>query len=178
MIHLISGGARSGKSRFAENIALAHSGGVCYLATAEVRDAEFAERVAHHRARRPAHWLLAETDYSLAAALRSAAQPGRLVLVDCLGMWLMRFFSMDDRFDDAAFSVERQALLDVLPTLDGDVLLVTNEVGWGVVAPQPLTRRFVDEMGRLSQDIALLADRVTLVACGLPLTLKPAGGVA
>lgn len=178
MIHLISGGARSGKSRFAENIALAHSGSVCYLATAEVRDAEFAERVAHHHARRPAHWLLAETDRSLAAALRSADQPGQLLLVDCLGMWLMRFFTMDDRFDDAAFAAERQALLDTLPTLVGEVLLVTNEVGWGVVAPQPLTRRFVDEMGRLSQDVAQLADRVTLVACGLPLTLKPAGGAA
>ena len=176
MIHLISGGARSGKSRFAENIALAHDGEVTYIATAEVLDAEFAERVVHHRARRPAHWQVSESGRSLAAALRDAAQPGRLLLVDCLGMWLMRFFTMDDRFDDAAFATERQALLTTLPTLDGDTLLVTNEVGWGVVAPQLLTRRFIDEMGRLGQDIASLADRVTLVACGLPLTLKPAGG--
>lgn len=178
MIHLISGGARSGKSRFAEDIALRHAGEVCYIATAEVRDAEFAERVAHHRARRPAHWQLEESGQALAQALRAASRPGRLLLVDCLGMWLMRFFTMDDHFDEARFASERQALLETLPGLSSDVLLVTNEVGWGVVAPYAMTRRFVDEMGRLSQDIASVAEQVTLVACGLPLPLKSSGAGA
>ncbi|MCW3480287.1 bifunctional adenosylcobinamide kinase/adenosylcobinamide-phosphate guanylyltransferase [Neisseriaceae bacterium JH1-16] len=172
MIELISGGARSGKSRHAETQALAHTGPVGYVATAERRDdAEFAARIEHHRARRPAAWALYEAGRTLAETLADEARPDGLLLVDCLGMWLMRFFGADG-FDTAAFATQRAALLAALPSLPGRVLLVSNEVGWGVVAMDAETRRFVDELGRLNQDVAALADRVTLVACGLPLLLK------
>nr|WP_313900522.1 bifunctional adenosylcobinamide kinase/adenosylcobinamide-phosphate guanylyltransferase [Chromobacterium vaccinii] len=89
--HLITGGARSGKSRHAEDLARRHGGPVCYLATAEVRDAEFARRVALHRAQRPAHWRVAEAGRGLAAIIAAHDAPGGLLLIDCLGMWLMRF---------------------------------------------------------------------------------------
>ncbi|MBI3144086.1 MAG: bifunctional adenosylcobinamide kinase/adenosylcobinamide-phosphate guanylyltransferase [Pseudogulbenkiania sp.] len=172
MTHLISGGARSGKSRFAEQLALAHPGPVVYIATAAVADAEFAERVALHRARRPAHWTLCEADRHLAATLSRVAAADTLLLVDCLGMWLMRFCGDDDGFDGAAFAQEKHALLNALAALPGEIVLVSNEIGWGVVPLGKLSRRFVDELGRLNQDIAACCERATLVACGLPLVLK------
>jgi adenosylcobinamide kinase/adenosylcobinamide-phosphate guanylyltransferase len=172
--HLISGGARSGKSRYAESLALQHTGAVCYVATAERRsDAAFAERIAHHQARRPAHWGLAEVGRHLGEALQHAA-PGSLVLVDCLGMWLMRFFDEQGQFDAAAWQQQRSILLAVLAAPPASVVLVSNEVGWGVVPLGAETRHFVDELGRLNQDIAQVCQRVTLVACGQPLVLKGA----
>ncbi|KIA81598.1 adenosylcobinamide kinase [Chromobacterium piscinae] len=175
MPHLITGGARSGKSRHAEDLARRHGGPVCYLATAEVRDPEFARRVERHRAQRPAHWRVAEAGRGLAAAIVAHDAAGGLLLIDCLGMWLMRFFG-EQGFDEAEYAVERDALLAALGVLKGEALLVSNEVGWGVVADDAETRRFVDELGRLNQLAASRCDRVTLVACGLPLTLK--GGLA
>ncbi|EEG10030.1 bifunctional adenosylcobinamide kinase/adenosylcobinamide-phosphate guanylyltransferase [Pseudogulbenkiania ferrooxidans] len=178
MTHLISGGARSGKSRFAEQLALAHPGPVAYVATAAVADADFAARVALHRERRPAHWALCEAERGLAAVLECAAAADTLLLVDCLGMWLMRF-CLDDGLDEADFAREKAVLLHALATLPGEIVLVSNEIGWGVVPLGRLSRRFVDELGRLNQDIAALCERVTLVACGLPLVLKaPPEGAA
>jgi adenosylcobinamide kinase/adenosylcobinamide-phosphate guanylyltransferase len=175
MMHLVTGGARSGKSHWAEGQALAHDGPVTYVATAEVFDAEFALRVEHHRARRPGGWAQIDAGRDLAAALDAAARPNGLVLVDCLGMWLMRFFARDDSFDAEAFAVARAGLLATAPRVAGRVLLVSNEVGWGVVPGQAVTRRFVDELGRLNQSLAAVCDEVTLIACGLPLVLKRAG---
>lgn len=175
MLHLITGGARSGKSRHAETLALAHAGPVHYLATARVGDAEFAERVAHHRARRPAGWGLTECGTALAAALQAVARPDGLVLVDCLTLWLAGFLREDDGIDAAAFARERGALLVVLAGLPGEAVLVSNEIGLGVVPLGRSTRWFVDELGRLNQDVAALAGRVTLVSCGLPLCLKGGG---
>ncbi|POZ61284.1 bifunctional adenosylcobinamide kinase/adenosylcobinamide-phosphate guanylyltransferase [Chromobacterium alticapitis] len=175
MPHLITGGARSGKTRHAEELARQHGGPVCYLATAEVRDPEFARRVDRHRAQRPKHWGLAESGRGLAAAVAAHDRAGGMLVVDCLGMWLMRFFGASG-FDETEFVVERDALLAALGRLKGGALLVTNEVGWGVVAADAETRRFVDELGRLNQLVAARCDRVTLVACGLPLPLK--GGQA
>ncbi|AUH53309.1 bifunctional adenosylcobinamide kinase/adenosylcobinamide-phosphate guanylyltransferase [Chromobacterium sp. ATCC 53434] len=171
MPHLITGGARSGKSRHAEELAGRHSGPVCYLATAEVRDAEFARRVERHRAQRPPHWDVAEAGRGLAAAIAARDAADGLLLIDCLGMWLMRFFG-EAGFDEAGYAAERDALLAALERAVGEVLLVSNEVGWGVVAADVETRRFVDELGRLNQLIAARCGRVTLVACGLPLALK------
>ena len=171
MPHLITGGVRSGKSRHAEDLARRHGGPVCYLATAEVRDAEFARRVALHRAQRPAHWRVAEAGRGLAAIIAAHDAPDGLLLIDCLGMWLMRFFG-EAGFDAAGYESERDALLAALDCASGEVLLVSNEVGWGVVAGDAETRRFVDELGRLNQLAASHCGRVTLVACGLPLALK------
>ncbi len=168
MIELVIGGARSGKSGYAERQAReSHAGGrpVVYLATAQALDAEMAERIAHHRARRPADWRSVEEPLALADALTRAAASDACVLVDCLTLWLSNVL-LAGRDDE----IER--LLATLPILPGQLILVSNEVGWGIVPENPLARRFRDEQGRLNQRVAALADRVTLVAAGLPLTLK------
>lgn len=173
MKHLITGGARSGKSRFAEQLALQHAGSVCYVATAERRasDEAFAARIAHHQARRPPGWRLAEPGRELAAILAAAA-PGELLLLDCMGMWLMRFFGTDGDFDHAGWQQQRAALLQALAATQASVLLVSNEIGWGVVPLGAETRVFVDELGWLNQQLAEVCQQVTLVACGQPLCLK------
>ncbi len=171
MIELVIGGARSGKSAYAERQAReSHAGGlpVVYLATAQALDAEMAERIAHHRARRPAAWRSIEEPLALAAALAREAASDACVLVDCLTLWLSNVLL-------AGHDEEIDRLLGVLPTLPGRVILVSNEVGWGIVPENALARRFRDEQGRLNRRVAELADSVTLVAAGLPLTLKSSG---
>lgn len=169
MRSLILGGARSGKSALAERMAEASEAEVVYVATAQARDAEMAARIAHHRARRPSHWLSVEEPLALADVLRAQARPERCVLVDCLTLWLSNLLGHDDA---ARFARERAALLDALPALPGTVLLVSNEVGSGVVPMGELSRRFVDEAGRLHQALAAVCERVLFVAAGLPLALK------
>ncbi len=168
MKELILGGARSGKSAFAQRRALASGLGVRYLATARAGDAEMAERIARHRAERPRDWGLIEEPLALAAALQAHAAPDRCLLVDCLTLWLSNLLAAGD----ARFHAETRALLDTLPNLSGQVLLVSNEVGQGIVPANPLARRFRDEAGRLHQAVASRCDRVTFVVAGLPLTLK------
>jgi len=169
MHSLILGGARSGKSALAERLAAASGGDVVYLATAQARDAEMAARIAHHRARRPASWACVEEPLALAEALRRHARSRGCVLVDCLTLWLSNLLG---DADPARFARERDALLHALPQLPGDIVLVGNEVGMGIVPMGELSRRFVDEAGRLHQALAALCDRVIFVAAGLPLTLK------
>ncbi|MDP2786737.1 MAG: bifunctional adenosylcobinamide kinase/adenosylcobinamide-phosphate guanylyltransferase [Pseudomonadota bacterium] len=168
MSHLILGGARSGKSRHAQNLAAASGLTVTVIATGQARDAEMAARIARHRAERPPHWQTLEEPLHLAVVLQQAAGPGRCVLVDCLTLWLMNLLEAGE----AVFAQERAALLQVLPTLAGDILFVSNEVGLGVIPLGELSRRFVDEAGWLNQDIARMADSVTFIAAGLPLALK------
>jgi adenosylcobinamide kinase/adenosylcobinamide-phosphate guanylyltransferase len=168
MIHLVIGGARSGKSGFAERQALASGMAVTYVATGEVRDAEMAERIAHHRSRRPAGWTTVEEPLRLAEALARVAAPDRCLLVDCLTLWLTNAMLGEQEG-------EIGKLLTALPGLPGDIILVSNEVGWGIVPENALARRFRDEQGRLNQRVAAIADEVTLVAAGLPLALKSAG---
>lgn len=166
---LILGGARSGKSALAERLATASGRDVVYIATSQPADGEMAERIAHHRARRPAHWDCVEEPLALASALRTSARPDRVLLVDCLTLWLSNLLG---DADPGRFIAERDALLATLPALPGDVLFVSNEVGLGIVPMGELTRRFVDEAGRLHQSLATHCDRVLFVAAGLPLTLK------
>lgn len=171
MIELIIGGARSGKSSHAERQALeSHAGGlaVTYIATGEARDEEMAQRIAHHRSRRPAAWRTVEEPLALSDALRREAAPDTCLLVDCLTLWLTNVLL-------AERDAEIAALLAALPELPGRVILVSNEVGWGIVPENALARRFRDEQGRLNQHVAALADNVTLVAAGLPLVLKSSG---
>ncbi len=167
MKELILGGARSGKSALAERLARESELDIVYIATATAGDEEMAGRIAHHRERRPAGWSLLEEPRRLAAALREAAAPDRCLLVDCLTLWLNNVIS-----DEALFRRERAALLETLPGLPGRVILVSNEVGMGIVPLGELTRKYCDEAGRLHQDLAQLCDRVVFVAAGLPLFLK------
>ncbi|MEP7184743.1 MAG: bifunctional adenosylcobinamide kinase/adenosylcobinamide-phosphate guanylyltransferase [Rhodanobacter sp.] len=169
MQSLILGGARSGKSALAERLATASGREVVYIATAQPGDGEMAERIAHHRARRPAAWGCVEEPMALAATLRQRARADRCLLVDCLTLWLSNLLG---EVDGTRFHTERESFLDCLSTIPGELVLVSNEVGLGVVPLGELSRRFVDEAGWLHQALAERCDRVIFVAAGLPLALK------
>lgn len=169
MLELILGGARSGKSRLAERLALESGLPVTYIATSQPLDNEMAERISHHRARRPAEWALVEEPLALAQVLRENAHQERCILVDCLTLWLSNLLMLDDPLRQVE---ERGALLDCLATLPGHVLLVSNETGLGVVPLGELSRRYVDEAGWLHQALAERCQRVTFVVAGLPMVLK------
>lgn len=178
-IELILGGARSGKSAYAEQQARESGCAVSVIVTAQPLDAEMAARIAHHRAQRSTHWRTVEAPLDLAAALRAEAGDDRFVIVDCLTLWTSNHLcapglSETDAPPDNWFSA-REELLDLLPHLTGRIALVSNEIGWGVVPMGAMTRRFVDEAGRLNQALAQRCGRVTLVAAGLPLRLKGGG---
>ena len=186
---LILGGARSGKSVYAERHAHASGKEVVYIATAQAGDGdgdedgvdEMRARIAHHRTRRPAHWRTVEEGLGLAAVLERECASGRVLLVDCLTLWLSNLMldgpappTDTGRFEPPPrFDAERAAFLDLLARgLPGELLLVSNEVGMGIVPMGALARRFADEAGRLNQAVAARAERVVLVAAGLPLMLK------
>ena len=171
MIELILGGARSGKSRLAEQRAESSGKKIVYVATAQNLDNEMAARIHHHRARRPDHWTTVEEPVDLALTLQQQDAPDNLILVDCLTLWVSNLLCLDN---GNRFAQHRESLLACLASLQGDLILVSNETGMGVVPLGDLTRRFVDESGWLHQDLAAQADRVTLVVAGLPHQLKPA----
>ncbi len=170
--HLIVGGQRSGKSRHAERLAQAwqraeagHT--VTIVATALAFDAEMQARIDKHRADRPASFATVEAPLALTAALREAAAPGRLLLVDCLTLWLTNWLMpMDDAPDLPGWAAARQALLDALPTLPSPVVFVSNEVGWGVSPMSREARFYVDELGRLNQAVARRCQNLTLMVAG------------
>lgn len=169
MKELILGGVRSGKSRLAEQHAVASGLAVTYVATATPGDAEMQARIIEHQRRRPPTWTLIEEPLALARVLGAQAAPDRCLLVDCLTLWLTNLLCASD---DHAFATERRALVELLPQLPGDIILVSNETGLGVVPLGALSRRFCDEAGWLHQDIAQLSDRVILTVAGLPHLLK------
>ncbi|MDC0686492.1 bifunctional adenosylcobinamide kinase/adenosylcobinamide-phosphate guanylyltransferase [Mitsuaria sp. RG] len=169
MRNLILGGARSGKSRLAEQLAEASGLSVTYIATSRPLDGEMNERVRLHRERRPAHWGLVEEPVALADVLRAEAAEGRCLLVDCLTLWLTNLLMLED---DLRLAQERDALLECLAQLPGTVILVSNETGLGVVPMGKLTRRYVDLAGTLHQAVAERCQRVVLTVAGLPLMLK------
>ncbi len=190
-IHLILGGARSGKSRHAEQLAHASGLPVTVLATAEAQDDEMRLRIARHRDDRPEHWHTVETPLHLADALAQHARQGQCVIVDCLSLWLTNLLiaslpgigggggtealppaTLCDASSLPRFARERDALLATLPGLRGEVLLVSNEVGLGLVPETPLGRLFRDEAGRLNQAVARCSEQVSFIAAGLPLRLK------
>lgn len=181
MIELILGGARSGKSSLAEQRASEAGLAVTYIATGEAGDGEMAVRIAHHKTRRPPQWGLVEEPLHLAAALRQHASANHCLLVDCLTLWLSNLLfrgkaaqqaEAGQTVDCALLREETQALIDCLPHLPGRVILVSNEVGLGIIPMGAITRLYVDEAGRLNQRIAQVCDRVTFVAAGLPMELK------
>lgn len=177
---LVLGGARSGKSGFAEELALASGKELVYIATAQAGDGEMASRIAHHRSQRDDRWTTVEEPLALADALSRWCAPQRVVLVDCLTLWLSNLlFSAGDACPEQEdfllpprFHTERAALLQALEQCAGDVLLVSNEVGMGIIPMGAISRCFVDEAGRLNQAVAAVCDRAVFVAAGLPLVLK------
>ncbi len=179
---LVLGGARSGKSACAETLAAQSGSDVVYIATARAGDSEMAERIAHHRRGRPPHWTTIEEPLQLAAAIVRHSRPSTVVMVDCLTLWLSNLmFSGDHDYPDTGtivlpplFGAQRAALLDALAQASGDIVLVSNEVGMGIVPMGAVSRSFVDEAGRLNQSVAAVCERVVFVATGLPLTLKGA----
>ena len=181
MRELIIGGARSGKSTLAEKRALESGLRVIYVATAQALDGEMQQRIALHQARRPADWGLVEAPLNLAAALQQHAAHDVSQLLDCLTLWLSNLLfagvaatqaEAGQMIDCPLFSGQTQALVTILPQLPGRVILVSNEVGWGVVPMAAVSRLFADEQGRLNQRVAAVCEKATLVAAGLPVVLK------
>ncbi len=166
-VTLVLGGARSGKSRYAERFVTDAASRGTYCATAEAGDAEMAERIAAHRARRGRFWHTVETPLALAQAIAKEAMRERPLLIDCLTLWLSNLLLAGKQPD-----AEAAALCNALREAAGPVVLVSNEVGMGLVPETALGRRFRDAAGRLNQDVAALADHVVFVVAGLPLVLK------
>ncbi|HEY0685530.1 MAG TPA: bifunctional adenosylcobinamide kinase/adenosylcobinamide-phosphate guanylyltransferase [Steroidobacter sp.] len=181
---LILGGARSGKTAhaiaLARSLSAARGISVTYVATAQALDQEMQHRISLHRAERPATWRTLEAPAGLAQALRDHSEPAILV-VDCMTLWLSNALLKDFR-EDAPTAVlpnwesERSEFLQWLQAVRGDVLLISNEVGAGIVPLSPLSRRFQDEQGRLNQALAAVCDQVTLVVAGIAVPIKPAAG--
>jgi adenosylcobinamide kinase/adenosylcobinamide-phosphate guanylyltransferase len=165
---LILGGARSGKSALAQQHALQSGRRVIYIATATAMDEEMRVRIARHRRTRPADWKLIEEPLALANALQENAASDHCLLVDCLTLWLNNLLAAEE----TRLESEKRALLSILPALSGQVILVSNEVGQGVVPANPLARCFRDEAGWLHQTVAQHCERVLFTVAGLPLTLK------
>ena len=175
-VTLILGGARSGKSALASRLAEQSGKRIVFIATATTLDDEMAERVQRHQQERPAHWRTVEASRALSMAITTHASSEQLLLIDCLTLWLCNL--LHDETGQAVTDSEtevagaRQQLLDALSSAPGEIILVANEVGLGIVPMGALSRRFVDEAGRLNQAIAAQADRVLFVVAGLPMALK------
>ena len=166
-VTLILGGQRSGKSRLAEQMIEDAAGGGVYIATAEARDREMTQRIAVHKARRGERWTTHEEPFNLLPAVLDWATPRRPVLVDCITLWLSNLIA-EGRDTDAYV----EELADGLRWVKGSVVLVSNEVGLGIIPANDLARTFADAAGRANQRLAEVANRVVFTAAGLPLILK------
>lgn len=176
MIHLILGGARSGKSRYAEQCA-AKSSQVVYIATATADDAAMSRRIEHHQQSRPGHWPTIEEPLYLSHCVESHLidapnKPVPTLLIDCMTLWLSNWLCGKNL---EGWHDERDAFLDAIQRYSGEVIIVSNEVGNGIVPLGELTREFVDQAGWLNQALAKVANEVSLVVAGCPLPLKPKG---
>jgi adenosylcobinamide kinase / adenosylcobinamide-phosphate guanylyltransferase len=165
---LVLGGARSGKSRYAQDVAERAGKRLIYIATAAAGDAEMAARIAAHKSARGPLWQTIEAPLDLADTLRDVAAPDAVVLVDCLTLWLSNLI-----FAERDVTVERERLAALIGELEGSVVFVSNEVGGGIVPDNALARQFRDAQGWLNQSVAAAVDAVVLVVAGQPLTLKP-----
>ncbi len=171
MIHLVLGGVRSGKSAYAETWIAAQSEQVVYLATSEIWDEGMAERVTKHQAQRPDHWCLIEEPIQLANKLDTLNARDKVpaVILECCSLWITNLLCQEEPQDIAEHT---KALLSAVSAYQGSIVLVSAEVGLGIMPTNQLARRYGDEIGLLNQKIAAVADKVTLVAAGLPLSLK------
>ncbi|MCP1726833.1 adenosylcobinamide kinase/adenosylcobinamide-phosphate guanylyltransferase [Natronospira proteinivora] len=176
--YLILGGVRSGKSALAERATerlqseISHAPAqVHYVATAEARDGEMADRIHRHQFRRPGHWGLIEEPLALAQVLKSQDAPGQILLIDCMSLWVSNLLHAGE----SRCLREEEAFLDALSVYAGSVVIVSNEVGWGLVGMDPLSRRFADALGSLNQSLAARCDHVWMSVAGLAITLKGQG---
>ncbi|MER3419142.1 MAG: bifunctional adenosylcobinamide kinase/adenosylcobinamide-phosphate guanylyltransferase [Chloroflexota bacterium] len=185
-VSLITGGARAGKTAFALALARRHPGPVAYVATAEARDAEMAARVQRHRAERPPHWLTVEAPLEPVASL-AMVPPSALVVLDCLTLWVSnlllarlptRFTVLEGEAAGAAVCGAVRELLAWQARAGNDLLVISNEVGLGIVPADPLSRLYRDVLGRANQLVAAAATRVYLVVAGLVLELRGTGAHA
>ncbi|OQM77448.1 bifunctional adenosylcobinamide kinase/adenosylcobinamide-phosphate guanylyltransferase [Manganibacter manganicus] len=163
---LLIGGARSGKSAYAEQLVTDYAAPWTYIATAQAYDEEMGERIAHHRARRGQGWSTLDAPLDLAGAL-DAVPAGRPLMIDCLTLWLTNHMLAGHDVD-----AESARLADVLRHPRGPWFVVSNEVGQGIVPENELARRFRDTAGRLNQQVASVADTVLMMVAGLPLRVK------
>lgn len=166
---LILGGVKSGKSRLAENWAKATALPVTYIATATAQDAEMQQRISRHQAERPDNWTTVEAALHLAEALEQADASDHCILLDCLTLWLTNLLLADD---ETQLRHEINALLDTVPKLSAELVMVSNETNMGIVPLGELSRRYCDEIGLLHQQLASLCDTVILTVAGLPHVLK------
>ncbi|HEY3167826.1 MAG TPA: bifunctional adenosylcobinamide kinase/adenosylcobinamide-phosphate guanylyltransferase, partial [Candidatus Binatia bacterium] len=168
-IILVTGGARSGKSTYAERRAGELGRRHLYVATAEAKDAEMALRIAEHQKRRGSEWVTIEEPIELADVLLARRNQIDCAVVDCLTLWLSNLLI---RSDKNYVEEKVETLINVLPHLDFHVVLVTNEVGWGIVPDNPLARQFRDLAGWVNQRMAAIATEVILTVTGIPLVAK------
>jgi adenosylcobinamide kinase/adenosylcobinamide-phosphate guanylyltransferase len=168
-IILITGGARSGKSQYAEQRCREMSKRPLYIATAEAQDEEMAQRIADHQKRRGDLWTTIEAPTELAEALLCQRAKTDCALVDCLTLWISNLLL---RWNEAHIDDRVEQLLETFPRLDFHVIFVTNEVGGGIVPDNPLARQFRDLLGRVNQRIAQVADEVILMVAGVPVIVK------
>lgn len=168
MIEFILGGARSGKSRFAEQRAIQLQLPVVYIATAQALDAEMQQRILHHQQQRPKDWQVIEEPINLTKILKQYQQKQQIILVDCLTLWLSNLVCHHPE----KLSYMLDEFLHEVATHSAHLIFVSNETGLGVVPMGELSRIFVDESGRLHQRLAALADRVIFCIAGLPMPLK------
>ena len=174
---LILGGARSGKSTYAEKLARQHATTVLYVATAEAHDDEMAARIAMHRAQRPAHWITLEAPHSIGQAIRSSGVSAPVVLIDCLTLLANNVIMplpepIEYEEAEKVLNAEIDDLLSVYAISAAAWIIVSNEVGLGLVPPYPLGRVYRDALGRANQRLAALADEVLFMVAGLPLKVK------
>lgn len=169
MKSLILGGMKSGKSRFAEQLASQLEQPVVYIATAQPWDDEMRERIRAHQTQRPSHWHTVEAPIYLAQALQRHDAPNRTILVDCLTLWITQLLCHDN---PALLAQELNAFQTLLPHLKADIILVSNETNMGVTPMDALSRRFCDTAGKLHQHLAPSMDSVVLTVAGLPLYVK------
>jgi adenosylcobinamide kinase/adenosylcobinamide-phosphate guanylyltransferase len=167
-VALVTGGAKSGKSRFAQSLAESLPAPRLYVATGEALDEEMRQRIVQHQQDRGSHWQTREEPLALPRALEESRRGYGVILVDCLTLWLANLLTRQE--EELAGATQR--LGEVLASLDTPVILVSNEVGWGIVPENALARRFRDLAGRLNQQLAAQADVAVVVISGLPLYLK------
>jgi adenosylcobinamide kinase/adenosylcobinamide-phosphate guanylyltransferase len=175
---LVTGGSRSGKSSFALSLAEKRKGPITYLATAQAFDEEMRRRIAAHRKARPAGWGLVEEPTQVPKALAAALESANTVLLDCVTMWLSNLLLADERFDENSAQTRAAELIESARSRSGvATIIVTNEVGSGVVPDTVLGRRFRDCAGRANEMLAHAAEEVYLLISGIPLRIKPRGEI-